>query len=121
MKVTLPDVLIHQIAGTLMFTELSGKVTKAALTVGKKYKLPLGPLSIPTTAVPPAGSDMTLVAKGRTAKTAHAPKPVGKYVVRMPKSFTFNPKSDAQIQTGPLSCTLVGKAGSFGVLKVVKR
>lgn len=118
MRVTLPDVLIHGLATQLGFTKLGGTVKNAALQVGKTNKLPLGTLTIPSTPVPPSGQDMKLKASGKTAKSAHAPKRVGKYTVKMPKSFTFNPKSDAKVQTGPLACTLAGKAGSFGTLRV---
>ena len=118
MKVTLPDALIHGLATQLGFTKLGGTVKKASLQVGRTNTLPLGTLTIPSTKVPPAGQDMKLRASGKTAKTAHAPRKVGRYNVKMPKSFTFNPKSDAQVQTGPLACTLAGKAGSFGTLRV---
>lgn len=120
MKVTIPDAVIHQIAGALSFTQLGGKVTKGALQVGTTNRIPLGTLRIPTTTVPPAGSDMSLAAKGKTARTAHAPRKPGKYTVKMPKSFTFDPVSNAQIQTGPLPCTLQGAAGKFAPLRVTR-
>ena len=120
MRVTLPDALIHQLQSTLGFTYLSGNVKNAALRLSKPgttRKLPLGTLRIAKTNVPATG-DMKLVAKGKTARTAKAPAKTGRYLVRMPKAFTFNPKSDAAIQTGPLACTLQGKAGNFGFMRV---
>lgn len=120
MKVTLPDALIHGLATQLGFTMLGGNVKNAALQVGKTNKLPLGTLTIPMTKVPPSGQNMKLKASGKTAKSARAPKQVGRYTVKMPKSFTFNPKSDAKVQTGPLACKLSGKAGSFGTLRVLR-
>ncbi len=124
MKITIPDAAIHNIASTLQLTQLGGKVTQGALRLtkpGTVKTVPLRALSIPTTSVPATGN-MSLTASGKTARKAKAPVRTGRYLIKMPKSFTFKPTSDSQvIQIPSLPCSLKGKPGNFGHLRVIHR
>jgi len=117
MVVVVPESLVTPLRDILGVSALSGTATAIKYSVGSK-KVPLAKVKVPRTAVPDSGS-MTLrgsgVAKGFTLK-----KP-GKYTVRIPKSFTFNPKNQDGDALPSFPCTLAAGAPSkIGTIKVVR-
>jgi Family of unknown function (DUF6801)/Bacterial Ig-like domain (group 3) len=104
MDVTLPAVLVGQLATALGITSLGGTTTDAALPMGAAGSIPLSALTIASTPVSSPTAALPLHASGATgAATAPAP---GSYAVTMPKSFTFNPTSNSPVPLPPVSCTL---------------
>ncbi|HEY0951178.1 DUF6801 domain-containing protein [Nocardioides sp.] len=119
MKVVVPESLVTPMRDVLGITALSGSASDIAYRVGAK-KVPLANVTIPRTDVPASGA-MTLKASG-TAKGFRLKKP-GKYVIRIPSSFTFNADNqDGQpVPSSPFPCAVAeGAPTKLGVLKVVR-
>ena len=119
MIVVLPEALVTPMRDVLGITALSGSATDIKYSVGSK-KVPLAKVKIPRTDVPASGS-MTLrasgIAKGFTLKKT------GRYVVRIPKSFTFNAQDQNgdPVPSSPFSCAVTdGAPTKLGSIKVVR-
>ena len=119
MTVVVPESLVTPMRDVLGITALSGSASDIAYRVGAK-RVPLANVTIPRTDVPASGA-MTLKASG-TAKGFKLRKP-GKYVIRIPGSFTFNANNqdDQPVPSSPFPCTVAeGAPTKLGVLKVVR-
>jgi len=119
MTVVVPESLVTPMRDVLGISALSGSASDIAYRVGAK-KVPLTNVTIPRTDVPASGA-MTLKASG-TAQGFKLKKP-GKYVIRIPGSFTFNANNqdDQPVPSSPFACTVgEGAPTKLGTLKVVK-
>lgn len=119
MTVVVPETLVTPMRDILGITALSGSASDITYSVGAK-KVPLAGVKIPRTDVPDSGA-MTLQASG-TAKGLKLAKP-GKYVVKIPSSFTFNAANqDGQpVPSSPFPCSVAdGAPTKLGTIKVTR-
>ena len=119
MTVVIPESLVSPMRRVLGISALSGSASDITYSVGAK-KVPLANVTIPRTDVPDSGT-MTLQARG-TAKGFKLTKP-GKYVVKIPTSFTFNAANqDGQpVPSSPFPCAVAdGAPTKLGTIKVTR-
>lgn len=119
MTVVIPESLVTPMRDVLGISALSGSASDITYSVGSK-KVPLANVTIPRTDVPDSGT-MTLQARG-TAKGFKLKKP-GKYVVKIPSSFTFNADNqDGQpVPSSPFPCSVAnGAPTKLGTIQVTR-
>ena len=119
MTVVIPESLVTPMRDILGITALSGSASDITYSVGAK-SVALANVKIPRTDVPDSGT-MTLQASG-TAKGFKLTKP-GKYVVKIPTSFTFNADNqDGQpVPSSPFPCSVAdGAPTKLGTIKVTR-
>ena len=119
MVVVVPESLVTPMRDVLGITALSGSASAIKYSVGS-MKLPLKGVKIPRTDVPDSGA-MTLKAKG--VATGFKLKKPGKYVVKIPKAFTFNAKDQNgnAVPSSPFPCSLAdGAPSQLGTIKVTR-
>ncbi len=119
MTVVIPESLVTPMRDILGISALSGSASDITYSVGSK-KVALAGVTIPRTDVPDSGA-MTLQARGM-AKGFKLKKP-GKYVVKIPSSFTFNADNqDGQpVPSSPFPCSVAdGAPTKLGTIKVTR-